>query len=123
MAKLKADDTATQYARISGNWRRYYLRLTTHKDRRGVVNVDELLELHDRQNGLCSLTGMPLTCDLKVGDVSLTNSSLDRIVPGSTYHIKNLRLVCRIANIMKWNMNDLQLVEMCRRIVEHAERT
>lgn len=117
-----ADSTEIQYARISGNWAKYYNRLRNIRGRQHL-SVEDLLFLHASQNGLCALSGVPLTCDLKVGEVCLTNASLDRIEHGGKYNLNNIRLVCSIVNKMRWNMSDEDLKVWCERIINNDKET
>jgi hypothetical protein len=110
-----SDSTEVQYSRISGNWSKYYNRLRNIRGRKHI-RLNELLELHEHQQGLCALTGEPMTCELSVGTVSLTNASIDRIDHGGDYSLNNIRLVCRIANIMRWTMSDEELLNWCRKV-------
>lgn len=61
-----------------------------------------------------------MTCILEKGKINFTNASIDRIIPGGDYTETNIRLVCRMANIMKWNMTDGELREWCIRIIDHG---
>ena len=75
--------TTAQYDSISGNWRRYYLRLLqAGKRKHDGLTIEFLLTLHDSQQGLCALSGLPMTCELVKGDVCFTNASIDRIEAG-----------------------------------------
>ena len=111
--------TENQYKRINYNWRKYLQKLIYHKNRQDI-SLDYLLELIKKQDYKCALSGQPLTCVLNKGMKSFTNASLDRIIPGCEYKEGNVRLVCRIANIMKWNMSDIELKTWCARILAHG---
>ena len=116
--------TENQYKEISGNWTRYFSRLLyTNGRRKDKLTRDVLLLLLKEQNHLCALTKLPLTCELSNGVISLTNASIDRINPGSEYTKENIRLVCRIVNIMKWNMSDEELFIWCQRILDGKKTT
>lgn len=110
--------TENQYLRISGNWRKYYLRLLQRKGRKeDGLTVDHLLALHGTQNGLCALSGIPLTCDLAKGDVCYTNASIDRIEAGGPYAPNNVQLVCRHVNSWRGIMPVDVFVSVCRAVV------
>lgn len=111
--------TESQYLKVSGNWYMYLQRLKCGKARKNLT-TDDLVELLEKQNYRCALSGEPLTCTLGRGMINFTNASIDRIEPGSEYSKDNIRLVCRIANVMKWNMPDEELKLWCKRILEHA---
>jgi hypothetical protein len=109
--------TDGQYEKISGNWKRYFQRLL-YSPGREKLRINDLLELAEQQNYRCALSGEELTCQLGRGMTFMTNASIDRIIPGSEYTKDNIRLVCRIVNIMKWNMTDDKLKEWCKRILD-----
>lgn len=111
--------TENQYKRINYNWKRYLQRLLYAPERRNI-NVEYLLDLLKKQDYKCALSGCMLTCELGKGMINFTNASIDRIVPGSEYKEGNIRLVCRIANIMKWNMQDSEFKLWCERILKHG---
>lgn len=111
--------TLGQYEKISGDWRRYLQRLLYTKDRTNLKLTD-LLDILDKQEYKCALSGTPMTCTLGRGMTFMTNASIDRVVPGCEYTKDNIRLVCRIANTMKWNMTDDELKDWCRRILNNA---
>lgn len=111
--------TENQYKRISQNWRSYLLRLVYHVDRKDRINVDHLMKLLKDQDYKCALSGIEMTCILGKGMTHFTNASVDRIIPGSEYKEGNIRLVCRIANIMKWNMSDDELLTWCERVLDY----
>jgi hypothetical protein len=113
--------TDGQYQKISGNWYRYLQRLL-YKENRRHLKVSDLVTLIEKQSYCCALTGEALTCTLGKGMIFMTNASIDRIRPGEEYSIDNIRFVCRIVNIMKWNMSDEELRDWCRSIIDYGER-
>jgi hypothetical protein len=111
--------TDGQYEKISGDWRRYLQRLL-YSPGREQLDITDLLRILDKQDYKCALTKEPLTCQLGNGMKFMTNASIDRIRPGEAYSLDNIRLVCRIANVMKWNMSDQELRIWCERILKSA---
>ena len=112
-------DVKLQYKRISGNWPKYLHRLVLQKKRK-LLSVDMLLNLLEKQNGKCALTGVELTCNLELGNPCLTNASVDRIVCGSEgglYVEDNIRLVCTIVNKMRQNLLDEDFINWCSLVV------
>lgn len=64
------------------------------------LSIDDVIEIANRSNGNCELTGITFT------DINPTNSrvrpftpSLDRVNPGEGYTKENCRLICAAANI------------------------
>jgi hypothetical protein len=110
--------TESQYERISGNWHRYYLRLLQGSGRKqDGLTTQVLLALHERQGGMCALSGAPLTCELVKGAVCFTNASIDRIIPGGAYSPDNIQLVCRHVNSWRSTMPVEDFVQVCRAVV------
>lgn len=116
---IKSLSTEIQYQTISGNWKRYFSRILARTQRNNLT-VENLLELLEKQNGLCALTNEPLTCILVKGKTYRTNASIDRIQAGGPYTLDNVRLVCRIVNTMRWDMCDKELIHWCRKVL-HAQ--
>ncbi len=80
------------------------------------VTRDWLMEVHEKQAGLCALTGDTMTFTIGHGIVG-TNCSVDRIDPNGGYTKDNVQLVCLWANIMKGPRTVEQLLEVCREIL------
>lgn len=114
--------TEDQYRIRSGNWSVYYNLRLNEKDRKKTLTVRDVLDLHGRQNGLCALTGVPLTCELVRGKRNFTNASIDRKVPGGPYTIDNIQLVCSAVNQWRGEIPLGEFVEWCRKVVDTHER-
>lgn len=107
--------TESQYENISGNWRRYFSRLSAQKNRHGL-NADILELVLARQKGKCALTGLDLTCRLEKGVKCWTNASIDRIDAGGPYEEWNIHLVCAAVNQWRGAVPIHQFIDVCRRI-------
>lgn len=81
------------------------------------IDASFVLGLFTEQEGLCSITKMPMTFK-QVRGRSITNVSIDRINPISGYTKGNVRLVCDIVNIMKSTLSDVELVDWCQKILD-----
>lgn len=111
--------TENQYKEISGNWKRYFSRVLYSSGRKkDNLTREILLNILEKQRYRCALSNIPLTCILENGKITLTNASIDQIEAGGGYTINNIRLVCRICNIMKWTMTDEELFIWCQRILD-----
>ena len=114
--------TKSQYAKISGNWSRFVCRLLYSSGRkRAGMTREFLLDLLEKQNYKCAISGEPLTCQLGEGVELLTNISIDQIKAGQGYHPENVQLVQKIFNIMKWNQDYPVFIENCRKAIKHHE--
>jgi hypothetical protein len=80
------------------------------------ITALELWSIAKKQKLICPLSGVKLTRD---------NISVDHIIPvcdGGTNHPSNLRFIDLNANIAKSSMNDKELYELARRIVNTMEK-
>jgi hypothetical protein len=120
---MYSDPTDKQYERISGNFSLYYNRLLyAVGKRREFLTRDMLLDLHKKQRGLCAISGVPLTCNLKRGEICHTNAQIDQIKPQGGYTPDNIQLVCGIVNKMKWDNSEADLIWWCERIIENGRK-
>lgn len=83
-------------------------------------NIDRfyLKQIWDDQNGLCAISGIPMTYISGLGKVP-TNVSIDRIDCKKPYIKDNVRLTCVSVNIMRGILTDEQLLEMCNKIIKN----
>lgn len=117
-----AMSTENQYRLVSGNWRKYYLRILQANSRKADgLTVEYLLELHHRQEGLCALSGIPMTCELVKGTICHTNASIDRIEAGGAYSPANVQLVCRHVNSWRGIMPVDVFVSVCRAVAANCK--
>lgn len=83
-----------------------------------TITKKDLLELWKQQNGLCSISKIPMTYELDNGRV-FTNVSVDQKNPGQGYTKENIQLVCSAVNQLKsnWDMNTV--IYICKQIVNN----
>jgi hypothetical protein len=80
------------------------------------------MALLEKQEYKCALTGIPLTCRLKLGEKTKTNASLDRINPKGSYHPSNVQLVCVAVNSFRVDISIKDFQYWCRKVAEYALR-
>lgn len=98
---------------------RYFLKeLLRVKNRFKILTIDNLVDLWEKQKGICALSGFAMTHIYGSGRQH-TNASIDRIDNTKGYEITNIRLVCTIVNTMRNTMIDAELIEWCQRIVNN----
>lgn len=114
--------TEYQYLLVSGNWNKYYLKRLSEKGRSKTITLQEILDIHKRQDGKCALSGVELTCQLQKGTPCFTNASLDRIVAGGPYTADNVQLVCVGINRLRGNLSQSEYIDWCRKVVEHNSK-
>jgi len=90
------------------------------------VDLDFLVKLFEEQNGLCALSGLPMTwmhegLSSNHGSRRGTNISVDRINPEEGYCPENIRLVCDRVNKMKSNISDGDLYFWCALLVREFQ--
>lgn len=110
--------TESQYVYITGNWRRYLSRLCCRSHKRKDLTVEELLEILEKQDFKCALSGLELTCKLEKGNRFLTNASIDRIEAGGPYIKENVQLVCSALNGFRRDVSLSEFIWWCRKVVE-----
>lgn len=111
-----------QYERISGNWLKYCARLASFHNRKldGLTKYD-LLEILEKQNYKCALSGISLTCLLGNGNIK-TNASVDRIDAGGPYIKENIQMVCVILNKFRVNTSVEEFLWWCKTVTNYQER-
>lgn len=115
--------TKNQYKDISGNWPRYMSRLQHVAGRkRERLTTEVLLEILEKQNYKCALSGIPLTCNLEVGKTFPTNVSVDRIEAGKEYTKENVQLVCRALNHWRSDTPIEEFVAFCRAVASYHDQ-
>lgn len=114
--------TKSQYAAINGDWKRYFSRLCAQTHRKGIINRDDCVQILEKQDYKCALSGVPLTCVLDRGVKNPTNASLDRIHPAKGYSPSNVQLVCAVLNCFRNNTPVDDYINWCRKVVEYADQ-
>lgn len=87
-----------------------------------TIKANDLIDLWNKQNGKCALTGFPMTYSVRKG-YQLFNASVDRIDNAVGYEPQNIRLTCRFANQMKFKLSDQELLTWCKAIIQTIEQT
>jgi hypothetical protein len=98
------------------------VKLAKHRGKYAVtVTAKDLRALWDLQNGVCALSGVPMTYTKGSGRVP-TNLSMDRIDSTLPYTAGNVQLVCYQANLMKSELSIEELRFWCERILNGNEK-
>lgn len=85
-----------------------------------TITKEDLLDLYEKQNHKCALSGIEMTTIKEKGRLP-NNASVDRINPGKDYSIDNIRLVCNHVNMMRSDLSDEELIKYCKLILEYNE--
>ena len=86
-----------------------------------TLTVEQLVDLWNKQKGLCAISGLQMTT-IKGKGKMIMNASIDRIQPGGDYSIENVQLVCSHVNMMRSDLSIEELVEFCKAIVNNYEQ-
>ena len=97
----------------------------TKKDRKpSTLEIDQLMNIwqgHHTKFGLkCAISGKQMTFTAGKGKVS-TNISIDRIDSKKNYEYGNIQFICHNVNSMKNNMEDNELIDWCKSIVNNND--
>jgi hypothetical protein len=114
------ESTERQYELVSGDWGKYFGRLCNRSFRRELLSKHDCVELLNRQNYKCALTGVGLTCVLVKGNICKTNASIDRINPKGEYTKNNVQLVCSAVNKLRVDMEINEFIDWCKKVSNHA---
>lgn len=99
-------------------WDNYYKKLLQNGKARELLTPEILLKLHEKQDGICAMSGVKLTKITGKGMVS-TNASIDRVNASGPYTEENIRLVCVFVNGFRNNLTDKDFVWWCNKIAEY----
>jgi hypothetical protein len=82
------------------------------------INLDDIILLYEKNNK-CSISGIQMTTLYIPNEGKwkrIHNVSVDRINSNLGYTKDNIQLVCSIINIMKWDLNQNDFINMCHKI-------
>jgi hypothetical protein len=112
-SKCKTCTQATARENGSSNYRAFLTKLHASSKHVRVkagftweINVQDLIDLWEAQNGRCEATGLVMTHHRDGSGHKDFNASVDRINPRIGYTVDNIRLVCYAVNIMKKKMDE-----------------
>lgn len=93
--------------------------LRPRRIKEGIVfdlTIGDLLTIFEQQQGLCALSGMPLTWQRSANQSNDWNISIDRIDSVGSYTRKNVHLVAKAFNFMRARHSINEFVVLCHRI-------
>lgn len=96
---------------------REHLRRSKYKDRRpdSTITLDDLLEQWDKQNGICTYTGIELLHPIYAKDKPMMyKASLDRIDSNKGYVKGNIQFISASANYAKASMTHEEMIAFCK---------
>lgn len=86
------------------------------------ISFENIKEMYNKQNGLCALTGLPMTfmsySNEKNNDISeFFNISIDRINSLDNFTINNVQLIGSMIKRMKGGMSNEKFIEYCKMVL------
>ncbi len=115
MEKIKAHRKRLPNSALAKNLRRALIRKPTHDH----VTQNELVEIYNKQDGKCALSGIKMTWAQEAW--TETSMSIDRIDWRLGYVSGNVRLVCYAINCFRQRMTDNEMLAMAKAIVANME--
>lgn len=121
-----------EVGRLSHNWKgherlsgSYFNEVKTRANKRKTVfdlSVEQAWQQFEIQNGVCALTGVPLSFEEKrcLSHRDEQTASLDRIDSCAGYTANNIQWVHKDVNLMKNHFSMDYFIHTCRLIVEHV---
>ena len=116
-ARENYDDKKRLYKTIQAR----VLGASERAKRKGIpctITKEFILDLWNKQNGLCAISKIPMTYEMDSGRI-YTNVSIDQIEQGKGYTEDNVQLVCMAVNQLKsdWDMNTVKYI--CKMIINN----
>ena len=91
---------------------------TARKKKQCFVTVEHLMDVWQKQNGLCAYTKLPLSSEAH----QLNTVSLDRIDSDKDYTAENIQLVCVTVNYMKRDLAEDQFIQLCELVAQNVSK-
>lgn len=91
---------------------------TARKKKQCFVTVEHLIDVWQKQNGLCAYTKLPLSSEAH----RLNTVSLDRIDSSKDYVADNVQLVGVAVNYMKRDLAEEQFVQLCKLVAQNVSK-
>lgn len=84
------------------------------------LTLEYLEELWNKQNGICAISGIPMTLNIDKGR-NPYNVSVDQINPSGGYTKDNIQLVCMCVNQLKSDFDISVILNICKNILKNNE--
>lgn len=112
---------STGVGKVSGTLMTYLKRKAKERNLEFNVTAEQLWKLYLQQDGLCALSGVPITLETKIDknnnlDRTYHTASLDRIDNTKPYTIDNVQWVHKVLNHMRRQYSIKEYVDWCRKV-------
>jgi len=85
------------------------------------ITPEYLMEIYNKQNGLCYYSGIKMEIALKGYSTNNYTLSIDRIDSTIGYLSSNIVLCCDAVNTMKMQMETNEFLKICKKIVDYKK--
>ena len=99
-----------------------HTRVSKNPDKEWEITPQDLIEIWEKQDGLCALSGVLMTLYRDGSGKKDLNVTIDRIDPEEWYVRYNIQLVCQRANIIKHTLSEDMLLWWCENIVRNKKK-
>jgi hypothetical protein len=115
----------TKSERRSSSYKNFITGILNHAAQRKKhlgfnIDIGFLLDLYEKQEGMCALSGEKMTFLAGFGKIN-TNISIDRIDSSLGYVRGNVQFVCDIVNRLKQNLQEKELYDWCEKILKNKD--
>jgi DNA-directed RNA polymerase subunit RPC12/RpoP len=115
---VKEKNKNERYRDISFNWFSIKKKAALEKGRVFEFDIKYIWSIYVKQNKVCALSGLPLDFD-KTSDVATV--SIDRIDNKKGYVRRNIQLLHKDVNFMKWVYDQDYFINLCKLIANHKK--
>jgi hypothetical protein len=128
------ENDAQREVRRKHNWKGYEMiaGITWTDYKNGAANrslefnitIEEVWDVYEKQQRLCALTGVPITFNMELGELSrkgyqVKTASLDRIDSKQGYILGNIQWIHKDINKLKSNWPQDKFIEMCKAVTDY----
>lgn len=99
------------------HWYVYFKRLVRFAGREALT-IEDCLQLLNKQDGRCALSGVDLT-HIRGHGIVPTNASIDRVDAGGPYIKENVQLVCCATNAFRGSKSIAEYLWWCKKVCEY----
>lgn len=101
--------------KIDSKLRNLFVKARARKNKEFNILEDSLIELWDKQQGLCAYTKLPMLATSN----QFNTVSLDRIDSNIGYVVGNIQLVCTAVNKMKQEYSPELFIKLCHLVAQN----
>ena len=109
---------------------RWFIRRAEYRDKKKHygcdLTVEYLKRLWEEQDGICPFTGWKIVLPKDsegFASKNTANASIDRINNAKGYMQGNVRFISVMANLARQSFSDEQLIEFCKAVAIHDQKT